>query len=68
MPEYWDGGRISYFSDNIINYWFFGRDSGFLVLISPPQLLFGLLLPIILKFQSHFLLTKQLKDEVKLLL
>ncbi|MEH2279796.1 MAG: hypothetical protein V7K90_00415 [Nostoc sp.] len=68
MPEYWDGGRVSYFSHNIMSYWFFGRDSGFLALISPPQLLFGLLLPIILKFQSHFLLTKQLKDEVKLLL
>ncbi|MHC5778088.1 MAG: hypothetical protein ACYTXP_30400 [Nostoc sp.] len=68
MPEYWDGGRVSYFSHNIIIYWFFGRDSGFLALISPPQLLFGFLLPIILKFQSHFLLTKQLKDEVKLLL
>ena len=68
MPDYWHGGRVSYFSDNIINYWLFGRDSGFLALISPPQLLFGLLLPIILKFQSHFLLSKQLKDEVKLLL
>lgn len=68
MPDYWHGGRVSYFSHNIINYWLFGRDSGFLALISPPQLLLGLLLPIILKFQSHFLLTKQLKDEVKLLL
>ncbi|MEH2002305.1 MAG: hypothetical protein V7L00_26825 [Nostoc sp.] len=68
MPEYWHGGRVSYFSNNIINYWFDGRDSGFLALISPPQLLFGLLLPIILRFQPHFLLTKQLNDEVKLLL
>ncbi|PHM08437.1 hypothetical protein [Nostoc sp. 'Peltigera malacea cyanobiont' DB3992] len=68
MPEYWHGGRFSYFSHNIISYWFDGRDSGFFALISPAQLLFGLLLPIILKFQSHFLLTKQLKDEVKLLL
>ncbi|MEH2415234.1 hypothetical protein [Nostoc sp.] len=68
MPEYWHGGRVSYFSNNIINYWFDGRDSGFIALISPPQLLFGLLLPIILRFQSHFLLTKQLNDEVKLLL
>ncbi|MEH1942099.1 MAG: hypothetical protein V7L01_18040 [Nostoc sp.] len=68
MPEYWHGGRVSYFSHNIISYWFDGRDSGFFALISPPQLLFGLLLPIILKFKSHFLLSKQVKDEVKLLL
>ncbi|MDZ8064943.1 MAG: hypothetical protein RMY64_04780 [Nostoc sp. DedQUE08] len=68
MPEYWDGGRFRYFTHNIISYWFDGRDSGFFALIAPPQLLFGLLLPIILKFQYHFLLTKQVKDEVKLLL
>ncbi|MEH2149430.1 hypothetical protein [Nostoc sp.] len=68
MPEYWHGGRVSYFSHNIISYWFDGRDSGFFALIAPPQLLFGLLLPILLKFQSHFILSKQVKDEVKLLL
>ncbi|MDZ7954189.1 hypothetical protein [Nostoc sp. DedQUE09] len=68
MPEYWDGGRFRYFTHNVISYWFDGRDSGFFALIAPPQLLFGLLLPIILKFKSHFLLTKQVKDEVKLLL
>ncbi|MEH2121978.1 hypothetical protein [Nostoc sp.] len=67
MPDYWDGGRVRYFSHNIITYWVDGRDSGFFALIAPPQLLFGLLLPIILKFKSHFLLTKQIKDEVKLL-
>ncbi|MEH2324125.1 MAG: hypothetical protein V7K32_11215 [Nostoc sp.] len=69
MPEYWDGGRFRYFSHNIISYWFDGRDSGFFALISPPQLLFGLLLPIILKIQSPYsLLNKQLNNEVKLLL
>ena len=67
MPDYWDGGRVRYFSHNIISYWVDGRDSGFFALIAPPQLLFGLLLPILLKFKSHFLLTKQIKDEVKLL-
>lgn len=67
MPDYWDGGRVRYFSHNIISYWVDGRDSGFFALIAPAQLLFGLLLPIILKFKSHFLLTKQVKDEVKLL-
>ncbi len=67
MPEYWHGGRVSYFSHNMITYWFDGRDSGFLALITPPQLLLGLLLPILLKFPSHFLLTKQVKDSVKLL-
>ncbi|MEH2233087.1 MAG: hypothetical protein V7K71_26220 [Nostoc sp.] len=68
MPEYWDGGRFRYFTHNIISFWFDGRDSGFFALIAPPQLLFGLLLPIILKFQPHFLLAKQVKAEVKLLL
>jgi hypothetical protein len=68
MPEYWHGGRFSYFSHNIISYWFYDRDSGFLALIGPPQLFLGLLLPIILKSQSRFLLSKQIKNEVKLLL
>ncbi|MDF5716784.1 MAG: hypothetical protein PUP93_23670 [Rhizonema sp. NSF051] len=68
MPEYWHGGRVSYFTHNIISYWFDGRDSGFFALIAPPQLLLGLLLPIIRKFPSHFLLTKQVKDGVRLLL
>ncbi|MEH2160109.1 MAG: hypothetical protein V7K38_03470 [Nostoc sp.] len=68
MPEYWHGGRFSYFSHNIISYWFDGRDSGFFALISPPQLLLGLLLPIIMKFQSLFPLVKQLNDEIKLLI
>ncbi|WP_413198990.1 hypothetical protein [Nostoc piscinale] len=67
MPDYWHGGRVSFFSHNIISYWFDGRDSGFFALIAPPQLLLGLLLPIILKFKSHFPLSQQIQTKIKIL-
>jgi hypothetical protein len=67
MPEYWHGGRVSYFTNNTIRYWLDGRDSGFLALIRPPQLLIGLLLPIICKFPSRFPLVEQIKDNIKIL-
>jgi hypothetical protein len=67
MPDYWHGGRVSYFTHNTISYWLDGRDSGFLALIAPPQLLIGFLLPIILKFPSRFPLIKHVKDNIKIL-
>lgn len=67
MPDYWHGGRVSYFTNNTISFWLDGRDSGFLALIRPPQLLIGFLLPIILKFPSRFPLVKQVKDNIKIL-
>lgn len=68
MPEYWPGGRVSYFSDNPIYYWLDGRDSGFFALIAPPQIMIGLLLPVIFKYSRRFPLTKQINPQIKLLL
>lgn len=67
MPDYWHGGRVSYFTNNTISYWLDGRDSGFLALIAPPQLIIGFLLPIILKFPSRFPLVKHVKDNIRIL-
>lgn len=67
MPDYWPGGRVSYFTHNTISFWLDGRDSGCLALIAPLQLLIGFLLPIILYFPSRFPLVKQVKDNIKIL-
>lgn len=67
MPEYWAGGRVSYFDHNLLSFWLDGRDSGVLPLMSPLQLFMGLLLPIILKYPSRFPLTKQVKNTVEVL-
>lgn len=67
MPEYWSGGRVSYYFLDFWNFWLDGRDSGMFALLSPPQLFIGLLLPIILRYPSRFPLTKQVKSTVKIL-
>ena len=67
IPEYLSGGRVSYFNLNPISFWLDGRDSGAFALLSPPQLLIGLLLPIILVYPSRFPLTKQVTSRVKIL-
>jgi len=67
IPEYLSGGRVSYFNLNPVSFWLDGRDSGILALLSPPQLFIGLLLPIILIYQSRFPLSKQVTNRVKVL-
>ncbi len=64
MPDYFRGGRVSYYNSNIVSFWLDGRDSGIFALLNPPQLLIGLLLPIILRYQSsssNLKITKQVK-------
>lgn len=64
MPDYFRGGRVSYYNSNLVSFWLDGRDSGIFALLNPPQLLIGLLLPIILKYQSNssnLKITKQVK-------
>ncbi len=68
MPDYWLGGRVRYFYLNPVDFWLLGRDSGILALLSPPQLFIGLLLPILLRYQSRFPLAKRVKSTVKILL
>ncbi len=67
MPEYLSGGRVSYFYLNPVNFWLDGRDSGALALMSPPQLLIGLVLPIFILLPSRFPLTKHLKNGISIL-
>jgi hypothetical protein len=49
MPEFWDTGRGSFFSHDILRFWTFAGRSGLLShpeqLLKPPLILVGLLLP-----------------------
>ncbi|MBV8885904.1 MAG: hypothetical protein JO235_18180 [Chroococcidiopsidaceae cyanobacterium CP_BM_RX_35] len=67
IPEYWSGGRVSYYFLNPWNFWLDGRDSGMFALLSPPQLFIGLLLPLLLRWPSRFPLAKRVKSTVKIL-
>ncbi|MBO3461124.1 hypothetical protein G7B40_024130 [Aetokthonos hydrillicola Thurmond2011] len=67
IPEYLSGGRVSYFNLNPVSFWLDGRDSGFLALMSPPQLFIGLLLPIILFYQARFPLAKQVTSCINII-
>ncbi len=68
MPEYWSGGRVSYYFLNTWNFWLDGRDSGIFALLSPPQLFIGLFLPILLRYPSRFGLALLVLSSVKILL
>lgn len=67
IPEYWSGGRVSYYFLSPWNFWLDGRDSGMFALLSPPQLFIGLLLPILLRWPSRIPLAKRVKSSVKIL-
>lgn len=67
IPEYWSGGRVSYYKSNLLHFWLDGRDSGMFALLSPPQLFIGALLPFVLLLSPRPL-TQQVNKEVKILL
>lgn len=58
MPEFWAGGRGSFFNNDPIAFWTFAGRSGILPhpqqLLKPPLILIGLLLPILLKLPQRF--------------
>jgi hypothetical protein len=68
MPDYFRGGRVSYYNENIVSFWLDGRDSGLFALLNPVQLLIGFLLPIILIYQSRFSAKLKITNQVKVLL
>ncbi|OKH56331.1 hypothetical protein NIES2101_00700 [Calothrix sp. HK-06] len=68
MPDYFRGGRVSYYNDNIVSFWLDGRDSGLFALLNPVQLLIGLLLPVILVYQQRFSTKLKITNQVKVLL
>ncbi|MEL6458467.1 MAG: hypothetical protein AAFQ91_09480 [Cyanobacteria bacterium J06621_15] len=70
LPEFLPGGRSTFFSDNIFNYFLAGRSGIFAPsLFSPVTLLFGLLLPILMLFKTKLKspLLVNIKKEVVIL-
>ena len=73
LPEFWPGGRASFFTNNPWDFWITGDRSGFFPrewlskLLLPPQVWAGLLLPIILKFSSDFPLAKKITSRIIIL-
>ena len=73
IPAFFPGGRAVFFTDNPWDFWVTGGLSGFLPrdLISEsqiaPQVLAGLLLPILLRYPSVFPLTKYINNRIVIL-
>ena len=68
LPEFYSGGRSSFFSDNWWDFWITGERSGFFPLEWEYVLLssFGLLLPVIIK-QPRFKSVKYLSYKVEII-
>ena len=69
LPEFYPGGRSSFFSDQPWHFWLADKRSGFFPFEWQYSALcsFGLLLPIIYQFPRKFPLVKQLNDNVRIL-
>ena len=69
LPEFYPGGRSSFYQDNWLNFWLVGERSGFFPLEWEYVLLssFGLLLPIIIIKQPRFKLVKYLNYKVEII-
>jgi hypothetical protein len=66
LPEFYSGGRASFFSDNPIQYWFLGIRSGMIPrgILTPVTLSLGLLFPILFLFPRQFPLLKKIKPSI----
>ncbi len=67
MPEFWPGGRHPFFDPNPWQFWLIGQHSGILPPLMPPLIWMGLLLPIVVKYSSNFLLVNLIKTQIKIL-
>ncbi|NEP08961.1 MAG: hypothetical protein F6K14_01650 [Symploca sp. SIO2C1] len=68
LPEFWSGGRSTFFRDNLWLFWLGGR-SGILpdMPVTPLILGTGLLLPILLRYPSRLPLVKEVKYKAVIL-
>lgn len=66
LPEFYSEGRASFFSDNPIQYWFFGIRSGILPrgILTPVTLTLGLLFPFLFIFPQQFPLIRKVKPSI----
>lgn len=69
LPEFWPGGRASFFSDNGFDFWLTGDRSGIIppewlsLSFLPPQVWAGLLLFILLR-SNYFPLAQKITDKI----
>ncbi|NET59443.1 MAG: hypothetical protein F6K47_25860 [Symploca sp. SIO2E6] len=68
LPEFWSGGRSTFFRDHPWLFWLGGR-SGILpdMPVTPLFFLTGFLLPILLRYPSRFPLVKEVRGKVVIL-
>ncbi len=68
LPEFWPGGRSTFFRDNLWLFWLGGR-SGILpdMPVTPLILGTGLLLPILLRYPYRLALVKEIKGKAVIL-
>lgn len=72
LPEFYPGGRAAFFTDKPWDFWLTGDRSGLLpqewfLKSLPPQVLAGLLLPILLKFPRRFPLAEKITQKIWIL-
>jgi hypothetical protein len=69
LPDFYPGGRASFFTDNFFDFWITGDRSGFLPQewfnqnFPPPQLFLGLLFPVLLILPHKFTLNRQINKK-----
>ena len=73
LPEFYPGGRASFFTDKPLDFWLTGDRSGFLPQewfrksLIPPQVFAGILLPILLRYSQKFPLTQKISRSILIL-
>ena len=68
LPEFWSGGRTTFFSKNTINYFLGGRSGIFAPEVFSPFTLFtAFLLPLLMLFPTKFPLLKKIQREIAIL-
>lgn len=68
LPEFYEG-RTRFFQDNLWSFYINGSRSGILPrgLLAPSTMVFGLLLPLLIKFPKQFTLVKYINPNIKIL-
>ena len=72
LPEFYPGGRASFFTDKPWDFWLTGDRSGWLPQdwfrrSFPPQVLAGIALPFLFKYRTRFPLVDQIKSSIIIL-
>ena len=65
LPEFWSGGRTSFFSNNLVNYFLGGRSGIFgRFTFIPATICTGFLLPLLMYFPDRFPVLKNVRREI----